>query len=315
MEDVQSWLTQPNTGTVETAAAPFWRLALNLDPNLKIVTIRRDPVEAAQSAINAGLGDNLDNMIALFKYLDHKLGQIEKRTKCLSIRYKDLRNESVCKELFEHLLPYEHDSAHWKELDKKNIQIDVPALKRYLDAYSVQLSRLTAIAGQKSFALLTARRSENTAGLTVGFEPLASLLRDGKTLMQSHCAEVGEHPDNFQNKNLELLQRYEDLNALQVTVARSNGRVFGYLVSIMGESLEVPGRISGCHTAFHASSDYPGLGLKLQRKAAEGLRERGIHEVVMRAGIRGAGDRVSTLYKRIGAEPFGTYYRLQLSAA
>jgi len=312
LEDVKSWFSQPNTGTVETAAAPFWRLALDLKPDLKIVTIRRDPFDAAQSAINSGLGSDFDQMFKLFKKLDHKLSQIEMRTNCKSVKYEDLLKESVCAELFEHLLPYKHDSVRWAELNKKNIQINIPALNRYVSAHSAQLERLRAIAEQKSLSLLRSKPYSDVSGLKIQFEPLSSLLSDGMNLMKDHCAIVGEHPDNFINKNFSLMQSYEDLGALQVTVARYNGKVFGYLVTILGESLESSGRRTGCHTAFFSSTDFPGLGLKLQRKALEGLKDKGVYEVVMRAGVRGSGDKVSSLYKRIGAEPFGTYYRIQL---
>ena len=312
LEDAKSWLSQPNTGSIETAIAPFWRLALHLEPNLKLVTIRRDPVEAAHSAIKAGLGVDVNQMIKLFKQLDHKLSQIEKRTGCRSYKYEDLTRERVCADLFEYVLPYDHDHKRWVELNKENIQINVQALNRYVDAYRPQLDRLHAIAKQKSLSLLTSHKLLDVPGLTINFEPLQSLLRDGDQAFKDHCVQVGEHPDNFINKNLDLFQKYEDLGGLQVTVARSNGKIFGYLVSTVGESLEVPGRLWSCHTAFYASPDYPGLGLKLQRKAAEGLKDRGVYEVAMRAGVRGAGDRVAALYKRIGAEPFGTYYRLQL---
>lgn len=312
LEDIQSWFDQPNTGTIETAAGPFWRLALSMKPGLKLVTIRRDPVEVAESAIKAGLGNKLDDMISLFKYLDHKLGQIERRTGCRSYRYEDLASEETCKDLFEYVLPYKHDHDRWSLLDKKNIQVNVPELLRYVAAYATQLKRITAIARQRSFSLLASRNIPNSKGLSISVEPLQELLKDGDPAMRDHCASVGEHPDNFSSKNLKLMQSYEDVGSLQVVVARCNGRVFGYLVTIMGESLEASGRFSACHTAFYASSDYPGLGLKLQRKALEELRDRGVYEVVMRAGVRGAGERVSSLYRRLGAEPFGTYYRLPL---
>lgn len=311
MEDVQSWLSQPSTGTIETAAASFWRLALHLKPDLRIITVRRDPIEAAESAVKADLSDNLTDTIKFFQYLDGKLDQIELRTKCKSVKYEDLQQESVCKDLFEYVLPYEHDSVRWNKLNQTNIQINVPALKRYMIAHWPQIDRLKSIARQKSLSLLASKPLNDIGGLTLDFESLSEAFKDGTIVMQAHCASVGEHTDNFFNKNLALFKTYEDAGLLQVTVARSNGRIFGYLVSIIGESFEAPGRMSGCHTVFYASPDYPGLGLKLQRKAAEGLRERGVHEVIMRAGVRGSGERVSALYRRIGAEPIGTYYRLE----
>jgi hypothetical protein len=315
LEDVQSWFNQPKTGTVETAVGPFWRLALHMKSDLKIVTIRRDPEEAARSAVNAGLSDDLEQTVKLFKYLDRKLDQIELRTKCKSYQFEDLVHEEVCANLFEHLLPHKHDSERWAELNAKNIQVDVAALNRYVTAYRPQLERLAAIARQKSLMLLGASSVTTGPELVLEFESFKNLLDTGQLAMKEHCLEVGENPDNYANKNLALLQSYDNAGALQITVAKSNGRIFGYLVTIIGESLESTGRLSGCHTAFYSSPDYPGIGLKLQRKAAEGLRNRGVSEVVMRAGIRGAGDRISTLYRRMGAEPFGTYYRLQLKEA
>lgn len=312
LEDVKSWLAQPNTGTVETAAAPFWRLALHLRPDLRIVTIRRDPDEAARSAVRAGLGDDLGLMTALMHRLDRKLGQIERRTGCRSFRFEDLAREDVCADLFEHLLPYRHDAAHWRALDQENVQINVPALNRYVRAHGPQIERLGAIARQRSLALLSSRPIRDKDSLSIQCEPLANLQRDGQALMREHTATVGEHPDNFTSKNFALFQGFEDIGALQVVTARSNGRLFGYLVTVIGPSLEAENRSSACHTAFFASSDAPGLGLKLQRAAAEFLKERGVYEVAMRAGVRGDGDRTGALYRRQGAEPFGELYRLPL---
>ena len=313
LDDVKSWLSQPYTGSAETAAAPFWRLALHLRPDLRIVTIRRNPEEAAESAVRAGLTADLDATVRLFRRLDHKLGQVEKRVLGVrSYRFEGLSKEDVCADLFEHCLGLKHDPVWWSHWDRVNVQISVSELLRYIVAHWPQMDRVSAIAKQKSLALLASRRVPDPSGLTIGFEPLRDLLRDGQPLMRDHLAEVGEHPDNLARKNLVQLKANEDAGCLQVTVGRSNGKVFGYLVTVIGESLEAEGRTGACHTAFYASPDYPGLGLKLQRKALEGLRERGVHEVAMRAGVRGAGDRVSTLYRRIGAEPFGSYYRLEL---
>lgn len=312
LEDVRSWLAQPNTGTVETAAAPFWRLALHYRPDLRIVTIRRDPDEAARAAVAAGLSDDLGLMAAVCHRLDHKLDQIERRTGARSFRFEDLASEESCEALFEYCLPYTFDQDWWKARSIENVQINVAALNRYVAAHRPQIDRLRGIARQKSLALLNARKAPDPAGLTLGFEAFAHFLRDGSDLIREHIAEVGEHPDNLATKNLGRLQALDDAGALQVTVARCNGRVFGYLITVLGESLEAEGRLWACHTAFYGSPVFPGLGLKLQRKAAEGLRDRGVFEVVGRAGVRGAGERQSIMYERLGYEPFGTYFRLQL---
>lgn len=313
MEDVRAWLSQPCTGTIETGGAPFWRLALKMRPDARIVTIRRNPEVAAASAVRAGLGSDLPAMTKAFVALDRKLAQIEGRTGARSFRYEDLVTEDACARLFEHVLPYRHNSLRWRNLAIQTIQTPVLPLRRYVKAHRAQLDRLQAIARQASLAALRSCRVVDLAGVSIACEPLEALLRDGQEAMRDHCAEIGEHPAGWEAKNLPAFQAAEDAGRLQVVVARSNGRVFGYLVTTIGESLEAPGRLWACNTAFYAG--LPSLGLRLQRKAVEALRARGVHEVAMRAGVRGAGDRVSTLYRRLGAEPFGTYYRLQIKDA
>jgi hypothetical protein len=105
----------------------------------------------------------------------------------------------------------------------------------------------------------------------------------------------------------------DDIGALQCLTARVNGRMFGYLMTVIGPSLDSPEVMQGEHTIFFASSAVRHLGMRLQRTALEKLRERGVHEVIMRAGHRGSGPRLGTFYRRLGAEPFGQYYRMELN--
>ena len=100
-----------------------------------------------------------------------------------------------------------------------------------------------------------------------------------------------------------------------VLTARANGRMFGYLMTIVAPSLDAPDVIQGEHQIFFASPTIRGLGMRLQRAALETLRARGVHEVIMRAGHCGSGPRLGTFYRRLGAEQFGQMYRLQLEDA
>lgn len=316
LEDVKSWLSQPYTGTVETAAAPFWRLALHLRSDLKVVTIRRDPEAAAESAIKAGFGSDLGAMIRTFRKLDHKLGQIERRVPGVrSFRFEDLGQESVCADLFEHCLPHKHHPVWWARWSAVNVQINVPALKRYAEAHGPQLERLRAIAEQKSRQLLTSRPVQTREGVTYQAERLDDVLRDGEALFRQHMADVGENPDAIWGKNFALMRRFEEADVLQVVTARMNGRLFGYLVTVISPTLESGQKTSAVHTTFYVSPDCPGAGLGMQRAAIELLRRRGVNEVAMRAGVRGAGERISALYRRLGAEPQGELYRLGLEGA
>ena len=94
--------------------------------------------------------------------------------------------------------------------------------------------------------------------------------------------------------------------------ARANGRMFGYLVSVVQPTLEKPDLIEGWHSIYFASPDMPGIGMRLQRAALDGLRERGAKQVIMRAGHRASGPRLGTFYKRLGAEAIGQMYQLEL---
>jgi len=101
---------------------------------------------------------------------------------------------------------------------------------------------------------------------------------------------------------------------MQILVARSNGKPFGYLMTLLSPSLEAPGQTIAQHTTFFADKAFPGLGLKLQRAAMANLKEKNVSEVFMRAGVRGEGERIGALYKRLGAQDFGRMYRVELGA-
>jgi hypothetical protein len=54
----------------------------------------------------------------------------------------------------------------------------------------------------------------------------------------------------------------------------------------------------------------------MQRASVDGLRTRGGRwDVIQRAGVRGEGPRMGSLYKRMGAEDFGHLYKLTIGAA
>jgi hypothetical protein len=124
---------------------------------------------------------------------------------------------------------------------------------------------------------------------------------------------VGEAPDEYLQKNVGLAEDLEASGRLQVVTARSNGKMFGYLMAIISPSLDNPERTSSMHTTFFASKAAPGLGLRLQRKSIELLRERGVDDVYFREGDRGDGPRMAPLYKRLGAVPFGKLHKLELT--
>lgn len=310
MDDVRAWLSQPFTGTVETAGSPWWRLLMHFRPDVRIVTIRRPVDEVAASCARIGWPADLRKL----RQRDRKLDQIEARVPgMLSVTYADLAEEHTCASLFEHCLAEPHDHERWVRMSGENMQINPAALTRYVAAYLPRLTRLAASAKHISVALMADKQHRaDPDGVTVQQETVDQFLADAAPLFAEHAIAVGEHPKSYLDKNIPLLRALERFNAVIITTARSNGRMFGYLVALVSPSLESPTLTNGVHTLFYASPLFPGLGMKIQRHSVRKLTERGVGVIDWRAGVRGSADRTGILYRRLGAKPFGEIYRLDL---
>jgi hypothetical protein len=311
LDDVTAWLSQECTGTVETSAAPHWRLA----QHVTTVTIRRSVGEVIDSLRKMNVEWN-GNLPEIIEGLDRKLDQIEKRIPCISIPYWELKSEDVCKQLFEYLLPYKHDINWWATLDAMNLQINFKHMLRRYHAYESQLIKLAKAAKFQTIANMTFEEVDRNDGITIREESFRKSYPEAKRLIHEHLVATGESPAGMADDdafNSSLIGTLEDLGCLHTTVARSNGKIFGYLLTIVGPSLESPDVKVATHTAFAASAMFPGLGMKMQRAAIAALKEKGVDEIHYRAGIRGVGARAGVIYKRLGAEPFGELYRLRLS--
>lgn len=313
LDDVRSWFLQPCVGTVETAGAPWWRMLEEFAPGIRIVLVRRSIADVIESLMRLNLDFDRELLTRLMTKLDHKLDQIEARTDCMSVNFEDLDNEATCASIFEHCLPYAHDHAHWERLAKINIQIDMRALMRYYQAYREQLDRIAAIATQRCRSAMMRRAPVAADGIVLQTETFDRWLQDAQPLFREHCSQVGESPDNWKNKNIELMRAIDKVGAMQIMTARCNGRMFGYLMTLLAPSLVSDRVTSATNTTFFASPEFPGLGMKLQRAALVELQKRGVNEVVWEAGKRGSGPRMGTMYRRLGAEEHGQVYRLQLT--
>jgi hypothetical protein len=309
LDDVTSWFAQPFIGTVETAAAPFWRL---LPPEARVVTIRRNVSDVVASLAEAGLTFEPRVMTRHIERLDHKLDQIEARVPgVLRLAFDDLADERICAKLFGHCLELPHDAAWWDVVSAVDIQINLPRLFLYYQAHHAQIEKLAKTAKHRILRNL-APASPEPEGVTFQTEPFQSSFEDARTLFAEHLVQTDQAPDDYLRKNVELCARLYDTGHLHIFTARSNGRLFAYLVSVVAPSLDSPDETLAEQTIFFADPSFPRLGMKLQRAAIEDLRARGVNRVLMRAGHRGAGPRLGTLFRRLGAEPFGNLYSLTL---
>lgn len=310
LDDVASWLAQPCTGTVETAAAPFWRL---LRSDVRVVTLRRPVADVVASHARAGLVFEDAVMTRLMERAERKLDQIEARVPgVLAMTFEELGTETGCARVFEHCLGLPHDHAWWAACDAINIQINMGHMLRHFVAHKPQLDKLAKVAKHRCIAAMT-REPREIDGVTFQHEPFRVFYRDATHLFAEHLTQTGQSPDDHARKNIALLEMLDDAGMLQTMTARMNGRMFGYLQTVIGPTLDAPDVSQAWHTIFFASPDIRGLGMKLQRAAVAALRERGVNEVIMRAGHRGSGPRLGTFYRRLGAEDFGRLYRMELN--
>lgn len=315
IEDAKIWLNQENRGTVETAVAPFWRLFREFNPSLRIVTIRRPVAQVVSGLMSLDMkGVCVYEKSSLTKYmtrLDAKLDQIERRLGALSVKFSDLDDEETIKRIFETCLPYAFDRSWWEYAKAHDLQCNMRAMMRYALAHRKTLDKLAKQAAHLCRAKMLAQPPKPLNGLTFQQESFDVWERDGVPLFEAHCTQVGESPDQWKEKNIPLMRQIYNSGSMQITTARCNGRMFGYVNAIIYPSLEFRSRISAVHTTHYASPEFPGLGLKLQRASVAALLARGVEEVFFHEGVRADGPRMGVIYRRLGAQDFGKVYRLQ----
>lgn len=314
LDDVKTWLSQPCVGSAETAAAPFWRL---IPSGTRIVIVRRNPVDVVRSLLAMpGLSFDEARLMRAVRLLDRKLDQIEARCdNVLSVSFDSLSDEATCRAVFEHCLPYDWDAqwlAHWAAI---NVRCDMRAMMRHATAFGPQMHKLAREAKAQTLATMMDNCAPDLAGMTFQVESIDAWHDDARALFERHCMTVGEAPDEWQRKNWPMMRAIFNAGAMQITTARCNGRMFGYLMTLVSPSLVAEGALSAIHTTFYADPHAPGIGLKLQRAALTELRKRGVKDVFFEAGQRGDGPRLSAMYRRMGAQDHSMTYRLELEAA
>lgn len=303
MADVHSWFSQDMVGSIETAAASFWRL---IPEGVRIAVVRRPVVEVADSLIKQGVPLNQDS-VKLLQQMDRKLTQLVKRLPNVAeISFAGLDTEAGCKVLFEHCLGVPHDHGWWTRCAPINLQEPLSVPFRYVKAYGPQMHRMARLAKHRMLSDL--RKPLEHEGFTFQCEPFREFREDAAQLITDHCVEAGRAA--WHDFNVPMFQWLDDAGALQVMTARSNGRCFGYLVSIVGPSLEGTGITQATHTGFYTDPSVRGLGVRLLMQANEVLKAKGVDEILMRAGVAGSGPRMGAVYQRLGAEPFGELWRL-----
>ena len=147
-------------------------------------------------------------------------------------------------------------------------------------------------------------------GIVFAREELDTFLSEDGHLFEAHCISVGERPNEWQDKNWALMKRMQAQGYLHLTTARRQGVLLGYLMALVSPMLYALDSTEGLHTLFYTDPKVPGLGLRLQRASIEFLRGVGVDNVILRAGHRGNGPRLTALYERLGAKPVGRLFAI-----
>lgn len=309
LDDVKAWLSQPLTGAVETAAAPFWRMALRMRPDLRVVTLRRPEEEVISSWLKINPLVDQEAMKAIHRKAERKLDQIERRLpNVLSVQFKDLFSEETGKKLFRHCLERDLDRAWLAHMAPLNLQANLPALFRYVKAYASSQEKLRKQARQAEMSALASKPVLGPEGITFQQERFDDAWADAQNLIRDHMVVTNQGVDDHLTKNVPMMRKMDQIGFSQITTARSNGRIFGYVAAIITPSFDSLNKLDAVHLPIFASPHFPGLGLKLLRESTRALEARGISRIFYRAGSRGSGPRLGAAFLRLGAEKNAEIY-------
>jgi hypothetical protein len=128
-------LFRPGTGSSEPGASLGWRVLHHLVPGIRAVVVRRPVEDSVRSMCRVDLqGVGHYDPATLLRLLGREsraLDEIAAQPGTLSVDFEALKDEVTCARVFEHCLPYSHDSTWWGALKDRNIQCDVPGTLRY----------------------------------------------------------------------------------------------------------------------------------------------------------------------------------------
>lgn len=142
-DSIQQFLanySQGMWGTCETGAVVAWRLIKHLAPELRLVTVHRPLIQVIRSLEAKGWPPRLDELAQR----EAALSELGKQPGVHSLSFDDLNDPSVCGWLFEHCLELEWDPEWYAKCSILNIQIDLAARARQMQARAPQLAGLMA---------------------------------------------------------------------------------------------------------------------------------------------------------------------------
>lgn len=109
-------------GTVETGAAPIWRIVRRELPQCRIILVRRPLIESYRSLAGQGVMPNM----SVLAELNHCLDVASADPGIISLPYELLSDPVIGRWLFEYCLELEWDVEWWQRMVATKIQVDMP---------------------------------------------------------------------------------------------------------------------------------------------------------------------------------------------
>lgn len=109
------------SGTCETGAVLGWRLLVEEIPGVRLVVVKRDPVEVFQSLLRFGINADLDDLVRKWVLLD----VVSALHGVLTLSYESLASPQACQQLFEYCLDLPFDWQWWEALSCTRIEVDM----------------------------------------------------------------------------------------------------------------------------------------------------------------------------------------------
>lgn len=117
--------------------------------------------------------------------------------------------------------------------------------------------------------------------VTYALEPWDAYYRDCQALWPEHYAEIAVQKDRMPMRpDVEAYQALERAGMLQIVVAREDGRMIGYVLSVIRAHLHYADVLCGFEDAYFLTKAHRKgfVGVKLLREAVEQMRRAGVRK-------------------------------------
>jgi hypothetical protein len=281
-----------------------WRALRRRLPDARIAVIRRPVPEVYASLARFGLGGS--ELMNELLQRDAMLDEIETVPGVKSFTFAGLCRLDDCRNLFEHCLGEPLDWEWWESLASVNIQVDVHARLRFIEANRLRIEAMKRQAAEEGRA----------PRVVIGPESWDAVWPEIDVLFAEHFNEVeGELAENRPYRLDEPSMRVmATAGVLRIVTARIDGVLAGYCMWQVTKDVESAGMLIAQHGPWFVRKGYTHLmlGQKLFDASIADLRAIGVKNAFPHHRLQGRGAKLGAFFKRRGAVEMQRTYSLWL---